>query len=198
MQALLSGFLYEFPHEVRQCAEPIINASVDIYFRMSTDLLPTPAKSHYLFNLRDFARVIAGILLSLPETLEEPSAMKRLWCHEVFRVYYDRLTDSNDHTWLFEECRKVMKEKLNEDFDQLFIHLDFDGDGKVTEDDLRSLMFCDFGDPKNDDKKYMEVRDLDTLNGVVDNYLDEFNNLSKKPMKLVLFRYVTKPPVCLT
>ena len=56
----MSGFLYEFPHEVRQCAEPIINASVDIYFRMSTDLLPTPAKSHYVFNLRDLSKCIQG------------------------------------------------------------------------------------------------------------------------------------------
>ena len=58
--------------------------------------------------------------------------MKRLWVHEVFRVYYDRLVDAGDGDWLYKETRKVMKEKLNEDFDQLFIHLDFDGDGKVS------------------------------------------------------------------
>ena len=81
-----------------------------------------------------------------------------------------------------------MKAQLNEDFDQLFIHLDFDGDGKVVEDDLRSLVFCDFGDPKNDSKNYMEVRDMEALRSVTEGYLEEFNNMSKKPMKLVLFR----------
>ena len=34
--------------------------SVEIYMRMSTDLLPTPAKSHYIFNLRDLSKCVQG------------------------------------------------------------------------------------------------------------------------------------------
>ena len=34
--------------------------SVEIYGRMSTDLLPTPAKSHYVFNLRDLSKCVQG------------------------------------------------------------------------------------------------------------------------------------------
>lgn len=71
---------------------------------------------------------------------------------------------------------------------QLFAHLDFDEDGKVMEDDMRSLVYCDFADPKSSDKPYTEARDLEHLRTIVEGYLDEFNNMSKKPMHLVLFR----------
>ena len=102
--------------------------------------------------------------------------------------FYDRLVDDGDREWLFNSTRSVIKEQMREDFDQLFAHLDFDNDGKVVEDDIRSLIYCDFADPKSDSKNYIEVRDLEKLRIIAEGYLEEFNNLSKKPMNLVLFR----------
>lgn len=49
--------------------------------------------------------------------------MKRLWVHEVLRVYYDRLVDDGDRAWLFEMLHTVCKDKLNQDMDAMFSRL---------------------------------------------------------------------------
>lgn len=66
------------------------------------------------------------------------------------------------------------------------------GGGKVTEEDLRSLMFGDFMHPDLDpeERYYEEIKVIDTMYGVVEQCLEEYNNTHKNKMNLVIFRYV--------
>ena len=113
-QALLSGFLYEFPHDVRQCTEPIVAAAVEIYQRMSTDLLPTPAKSHYVFNLRDLSKCVQGILQADVGVVREKRYIFRLFCHEALRVFHDRLINMDDKNYFYEMLAEMASKHFNE------------------------------------------------------------------------------------
>lgn len=63
---LLAARLSDFSDEVRPLAEPIVSASVELYRSISRELLPTPTKSHYLFNTRDLARIVQGCTQARP------------------------------------------------------------------------------------------------------------------------------------
>lgn len=179
-----SGFSKEFD----PCIDEIVNATLGIYNKSRLNLLPTPAKCHYLFNLRDFSRVIQGVLLSVPEATEDLNSMRRLWTHEILRVYGDRLVDDNDRQWLFEAICEEIDTNLNSNAIMLLERFKEPGN-PLTEGDLRKLIYCDFTNPKADTRNYLEVQDLEELRSVVEAYLVEFNNMSKKPMNLVLFRF---------
>lgn len=74
----------------------MVQATLQVYKETMQGFLPTPTKSHYVFNLRDFARVVRGVLLVPASHMENNDKLLRLWFHEVYRVFYDRLTNEED------------------------------------------------------------------------------------------------------
>ena len=63
-------------------------------------MLPTPAKFHYIFNLRDLSRIWEGMLHIEPAECTKPDSVIALWIHECTRVIADRFTS--------EEVRKLL------------------------------------------------------------------------------------------
>ncbi|KAJ3286989.1 Dynein heavy chain 7, axonemal [Borealophlyctis nickersoniae] len=179
-----------FEKDVRGLSKSIVSATREVYRGAMANLLPTPKKSHYTFNLRDFARIIQGVLLSRPETVPDVPKMIRLWFHEAFRVFYDRLIDDEDRKWLVDFSKQVVKSSFGMEFINVFRTYDANNDGVVEEDDLRSLIFGTYLSPRDAaGKAYNEILDLNELTGFMDRALAEYNQISKKPMDLVMFRF---------
>ena len=74
----------------------MVQATMGVYKAAVSTFLPTPSKSHYVFNLRDFSRVVRGVLLVPKTHMNEGDKLTRLWVHEIYRVFYDRLIDDKD------------------------------------------------------------------------------------------------------
>lgn len=55
----------------------LVQATMTIYRAAVENFLPTPSKSHYVFNLRDFSRVVQGVLLCPHSRLQ----VSGLFCH---------------------------------------------------------------------------------------------------------------------
>ncbi|KAF9409411.1 hypothetical protein HW555_011235, partial [Spodoptera exigua] len=178
-----------FSKEFDPCIDELVNGTLEVYKECKMNLLPTPSKSHYTFNLRDFSRVILGVLLSVPEVTPDLQSIKRLWVHECLRVFSDRLVEDSDRQWFVSCLRAATTAHLNDDFDAMLSRLTDTPGEKITDLHLRKLIFCDFANPKVDTRFYMETTNMEHLNSTVEAFLVEFNNMTKKPMNLVLFRF---------
>ncbi|EQC41008.1 hypothetical protein, variant 1 [Saprolegnia diclina VS20] len=169
-------FLMNFPASIKAMTTPVVAATIDIYDNISSTLLPTPAKSHYTFNLRDLSKVFQGISLGTPDVLKDAKDVVRLWSHECLRVFHDRLIDQSDRSWFL----NVLGETVQTHFTLNYVK-DVRGPNEV-------LIYGNFGDAKSTKKIYAELRDRDTLQKSMTLFLEDFNNMTSAPMRLVLFQ----------
>uniref|UniRef100_A0A672TTU8 Dynein axonemal heavy chain 3 n=1 Tax=Strigops habroptila TaxID=2489341 RepID=A0A672TTU8_STRHB len=166
----------------------MVQATMVIYKMAVDNFLPTPSKSHYVFNLRDFSRVIKGVLLC-PHTHLQVNKLIRLWIHEVYRVFYDRLVDDEDRKVFFQMVQETTTNSFKQDFNKVFVLSHLSPTENISDDDIRSLFFGDYSDLDTDVKVYDEITDLEKLTTVIEYYLEEYNNISKAPMSLVMFKF---------
>uniref|UniRef100_A0A8B7WIF1 Dynein heavy chain 6, axonemal n=1 Tax=Castor canadensis TaxID=51338 RepID=A0A8B7WIF1_CASCN len=176
-QAILNGFLTDFPPAVKQTASNIVEASVEIYNRMSIDLLPTPAKSHYVFNLRDLSKCVQGILQCDPGTIREEIQIFRLFCHECQRVFHDRLINNEDKHYF----HVILTEMANKHFG-IAIDLEYFFKKPIIFGD-----FIKFGADKSD-RVYEDLPNTEKIANVLQDYLDDYNLINPKEVKLVFFQ----------
>ncbi|XP_023930267.1 dynein heavy chain 6, axonemal [Lingula anatina] len=91
----------DFMPEVKESLFSLVSASIAMYYKMCMNMLPTPAKSHYTFNIRDLTDVITGLLQAHQQVIVNKENCAQLFSHEATRVFHDRLVDSADRAAFF-------------------------------------------------------------------------------------------------
>ncbi|XP_071445448.1 dynein axonemal heavy chain 3-like [Hetaerina americana] len=167
----------------------IVNATLKIYTDIKENLLPSPLKCHYMFNLQDISRVIQGCSLINKESVDSRRVLIRLWTHEILREFYDRLLNLHERDWLIQRINWCIKTHFKENFDAVFENLGT-MKGKKVHDALQSLLFGSvlYPDVPYKSKKYEEMN-FARFQEVVENYLIEYNQVEKVKLDLIIFKY---------
>lgn len=168
--SILGGFLEAELPVMAHLAVPIVDASVQLYQRVELEMLPTPSKSHYTFNLRDLSKVFQGVLMVNKENVPTEDSLLTLWLHEEARVFRDRLVDANDRVWFNAACSQLLAEKL---------------DVSWSPSRFEDLLYGDYLTRAN--RSYQLVDDMGQLNSLLSEYLDEYNITFPSQMHLVFF-----------
>ena len=95
----------------------LVNSTIELYnaVKNSKYLLPTPNKSHYIYNLRDISKIFQGIMNISQKNLSNEIDFLKLWTHECMRTFQDRLIHYQDQ----EIFQNFLKDILKKNF-QIF------------------------------------------------------------------------------
>ena len=168
------------PEKVKQYSPKLSAMCMDLYRSVCKDFKPLPGKDHYLFNLRDLSKVVQGILsVSEAELTDQKvvlsSKIAKLFVYEASRVFSDRFIGDKDKVDFNRILRYVVSNGIKEPYDTL-----------IPKDDF--FVFGNFMDQNTIKKEYKEISNLDAYKTMVTTYIDEYNEINKQKISILLFQ----------
>ena len=175
-----------FEPEVCTMAKNLIQATRLLWKKTKDYLLATPAKFHYVFNLRDLSRVWHSMIATQSNVIHNETILLQLWNHEITRTIADRFVCEADKIWFHKEVESLVTEK----FDQSL--------STVTKNMIYFVDFMqDAPEPTGEEegetetelpKIYEPVPNFKILSDRLKYFLDQYNEIMRgSNMDLVFF-----------
>ncbi|RZF32385.1 hypothetical protein LSTR_LSTR001849, partial [Laodelphax striatellus] len=175
-----------FTSEVRSLIKQLIPLTRLLWQTTRLKLLPTPAKFHYVFSLRDLSRIWQGMVGTLSTVIDSEDVLMVLWKHECTRVFSDRFTLKSDKDWFDEALLELVEQKLGPQYkekslpDPVFVDFMRDAPEPTGEEGEDTDMELP--------KVYEPVSNYDELRERLDMFLAQFNEMVRGAgMDLVFF-----------
>ncbi|CAG9829699.1 unnamed protein product [Diabrotica balteata] len=164
-----------FPSDIGNIVGQIIDATFGIYKKVLTHYQPTLTRSYYHFNLNEFSSVIKGCTLLKKETYDGNKKIYiKLWIHEIFRVFGDRLTNLENNI-LDTEIKKVLDAHFNESLEE------------IVDTNVNKIVLSTIND--KDHFKYEEIVDSKVIIDLLQDELNKYNSNNKRKLNIVFFEY---------
>jgi dynein heavy chain len=178
-QPILEKHLAAFVPQVQKLCEPIVNATIDALtggggILNTPCFLPSASKFHYQFNLKDVANIFQGLLNTRSDLYKEGACKyARVWLHECYRVFADRLINMSD----LQEMTNILEKVSAKHF------------AGINKDDLfaQPLVLTSFvSQAGGNERMYLPAKDMTSLRKVLEDKLNEYNE-TFAAMMLVMF-----------
>uniref|UniRef100_A0A8C9K0H7 Dynein axonemal heavy chain 14 n=1 Tax=Panthera tigris altaica TaxID=74533 RepID=A0A8C9K0H7_PANTA len=98
-----------FTVDVQRSKDQTTSCSLAVYHQVCQNMLPTPAKCHYIFNLRDMFKLLLGLLQAEKAVINSKEKVALFFVHEATRVFHDRLIDSAEKGLFYQFLSKELE-----------------------------------------------------------------------------------------
>ncbi|KAJ3055760.1 Dynein heavy chain 10, axonemal [Rhizophlyctis rosea] len=171
--SVLVGHTSIFSEEIQGVAQKLTPITLKLYAEIVKNLMPTPSKFHYIFNLRDISRIYEGMLQATSDHFKEGRQFVRLWRNEALRVFHDRLINDQDRDYVSKLANRLVLDNF-EPWEEY-----------VTRN---PTLFGDFRHAMHEEtaRLYEDLLDFTAVRSIFQEILEEYNDRFNK-MNLVLF-----------
>ncbi|XP_075868615.1 dynein axonemal heavy chain 5 isoform X3 [Nelusetta ayraudi] len=178
-----------FSREVQSTVPQLVSLTRRLWQSTKIKMLPTPAKFHYIFNLRDLSRIWQGMLGTNAEVINSVQLLLSLWKHECKRVIADRFTKPEDVEWFDQTLATLVGEEMVDEHKGM---VDLGAD-RYFVDFLRDAPEATGEEPEQSDldspKVYEPMESFESLKERLNTFLSHYNeSIRGTGMDMVFFQ----------